>query len=65
MPPSSSLEDSMRDLCARAVAAKSEEEQFLILRQLQSAIREQIQRLRLMAAEEIPRTFGGESKAAD
>ena len=63
--PSSNLEDRIRDLCGLAVAAKSEEELFPILRQLQSAIREQIQRLRLMAAEEIPRTFGGESKAAD
>ena len=64
MPPPS-LEVRIRALCALAIAAKDDEELSPILLQLQSALAEQIYRLRLMAAEEIPRVFGNESKAAD
>ena len=64
MPPANS-DDRIRDLCTQAVAAKTEAELLPILAQLQSAITEQIRRIRLMAAEEIPRAFTRDSKAAD
>ena len=64
MPPANS-DDRIRDLCTQAVAAKTEAELLPILAQLQSAITEQIRRIRLMAAEEISRAFRSDSKAAD
>jgi len=64
MPPLNS-EDRVRELCARATAAKTDAELLPVLLQLQSAIAEQIRRIRLIAAKEIPRAFRSNSKAAD
>ena len=64
MPPPS-LEVRIRALCALAIATNDEAELSPILLQLQAAVAEQIYRLRLLAAEQIPRVFGSESKAAD
>jgi hypothetical protein len=44
------LEDRIRELCARVVAAKSFDELNLILPELRSAIHQAIQRVRLRAA---------------
>jgi hypothetical protein len=64
MPPSS-LEDRVRELCAQAVAAKTEAELGVVLPQLQAAIRDHIRRLRAVAVEAIPEAFGRDSNAAD
>jgi len=64
MPPTT-REDRVRELCARAAATKTETELTAILLQLQSVIREQIQNLRAIAAEEIPRAFGSDIRAAN
>ena len=64
MPPLNS-EDRVRELSARATAAKTDAELLPVLLQLQSAIAEQIRRIRLIAAKEIPRAFRSNSKAAD
>jgi hypothetical protein len=64
MPPSS-LEDRVRELCAQAVAAKTETELLVVLPQLQAAIRDHIRYLRALAAEVIPEAFGRDSNAAD
>ena len=50
-------EDQVRELCALAAATKTEAELTAILLQLQSVIREPIQNLRAIAAEEIPRAI--------
>ena len=64
MPPSS-LEERVQDLCAQAIAAKSQAELDLILPQLQAAIRDHIRYLRAVAVEAIPEAFGRDSNAAD
>ena len=58
-------EDQVRQLCALAAATKTEAELTAILLQLQSVIREQIQNLSAIAAEEIPRAFGNDSTTAN
>ena len=58
MPPSS-LEDRVRELCAQAVASKTEAELRVVLPQLQAAIRDHIRYLRAIAVEVIPEAFGG------
>ena len=63
MPPSS-LEDRVRELCAQAVAAKTEAEVNAILPQLRSAINAHIRYLRAIAVEAIPEVFGRDSNAA-
>jgi hypothetical protein len=64
MPPSS-LEDRVRELCAQAVAAKTEAEMRVVLPQLQAAISDQIRYVRAIAVEVIPEAFGNDGKAAD
>ena len=61
----SSLEDRVRELCAQAVAAKTEAELRVVLPQLQAAIRDHIRYLRAIAVEVIPEAFGRDSNAAD
>ncbi len=63
MPPSS-LEQRVQDLCAQAIAAKSQAELDLILPKLQAAIRDHIRYVRAIALETIPEAFGKDSKAA-
>jgi hypothetical protein len=64
MPPSS-LEDRVRELCAQAIATKSEAEMRVLLPQLQAAIHDHIRYLRAIAVEAIPEAFGHDSNAAD
>ncbi len=64
MPPSS-LEDRVRELCAQAVAAKTETELRVVLPQLRAAIHDHIRYLRALAVEVIPEAFGRDSNAAD
>jgi predicted DNA-binding transcriptional regulator YafY len=61
----SGLEDRVHQLCAQAIAAKSEPELRSILPQLRQAIRDHIRYCRALAVEVIPEAFGGDSKAAD
>jgi hypothetical protein len=63
MPPSS-LEDRVRELCAQAVAAKTEADLGIVLPQLQAAIRDHILYLRAIALDAIPEAFGRDSNAA-
>jgi hypothetical protein len=63
MPPSS-LEDRVRELCAQAVAAKTEADLGIVLPQLQGAIRDHILYLRAIALDVIPEAFGRDSDAA-
>ena len=63
MPPSS-LADRVRDLCAQAVAAKSEAELDAIMPELQAAIRDHIRYLRAIALETVPEAFRNQSKTA-
>jgi hypothetical protein len=64
MPPSS-LEDRVQDLCAQAIAAKSQAELDLILPKLQAAIQDHLRYVRAIAVEAIPEAFGRDSNAAD
>ena len=64
MPPSS-LEDRIRLLCDRAIAAKTQTELDAILPDLRAAIRDHIRYVRDVALETIPEVFGNGSKAAD
>jgi hypothetical protein len=59
MPPSS-LEERVQDLCAQAIAAKSQAELEIILPQLQASIRDHIRYVRIIAAD----AFGRDSNAA-
>ena len=61
---SSSLEDHIRLLTDRAVAAKSQNELEAILPELKAAIRDHIRYVRAIAVETVPEVFGKESKAA-
>jgi hypothetical protein len=61
----SGLEDRIRQLCAQAIAAKSEAELQFISPQLRKAIRDHIRYCRALAVEVIPEAFGGDSNAAD
>jgi len=62
---SSSLEDRIRLLTDRAIAAKTQSELDVILPELKAAIGDQIRYLRAIAVETIPEVFGTQSKAAD
>lgn len=64
MPPSN-LEDCIRLLTDRAIAAKSQRELDAILPQLKAAIRDHIRHVRAIAVEAIPEVFGTRSNAAD
>ena len=61
---SSSLEDRIRLLTDRAIAAKSQEELAAILPELKAAIRDHIRYLRAIAVETVPEAFGMSSKMA-
>jgi hypothetical protein len=63
MPPSS-LEDRIRLLTDRAIAAKTQSELDAILPELKAAIRDHIRYLRAIAVETIPEAFGRRSKEA-
>jgi len=62
MPPSS-LEERVRELCAQAVAAKTEAELRVVLPQLQVAIHDHIRYVRAIAVEAIPQAFGSDSRS--
>lgn len=61
----SSLQDRVHELCAQAVAAKSDAELEIILPQLRAAIRDHIRYMRAIALEVVPEAFRGDSNAAD
>ena len=61
---SPSLQERVRLLCERAVAAKTQSELDKIIPELQAAIRDHIRYLRVMALETIPEAFGTGRKAA-
>jgi hypothetical protein len=61
---SSSLEDHIRLLTDRAIAAKSQNELEAILPELKAAIRDHIRYVRAIAVETVPEVFGTESKTA-
>jgi len=62
---SSSLEDRIRLLTDQAIAAKTQCEVDAILQELNSAIRDHVRYLRVIAVEMIPEAFRPESNAAD
>ncbi len=64
MPPSS-LEDRVRLLCDRAIAAKTQAELDAVIPELKAAIRDHIRYVRAIAVETIPEAFGTRSNAAD
>jgi len=55
---SSSLEDHIRLLTDRAIAAKSQNELEAILPELKAAIRDHIRYVRAIAVETVPEVFG-------
>jgi hypothetical protein len=61
----SGLEDRVRQLCAQAIAAKSDAELEIILPQLRAAIRDHIRYMRAIALEVVPEAFGSDGNAAD
>jgi hypothetical protein len=61
---SSSLEDRIRLLTARAIAAKTETELNAILPELKAAIRDHIRYVRAIVVETIPEVFGPQNKTA-
>jgi hypothetical protein len=61
---SSSLEDRIRLLTDRAIAAKTEAELDTILPELKAAIRDHIRYVRAVVIETIPEAFGTHSKSA-
>jgi hypothetical protein len=61
---SSSLEDHIRLLTDRAIAAKSQNELEAILPELKAAIGDHIRYVRAIAVETVPEVFGTESKTA-
>jgi hypothetical protein len=61
---SSSLEDRIRLLTDRAIAARTETELDTILPELKAAIRDHIRYLRAIAVETVPEVFGKDSKTA-
>jgi hypothetical protein len=64
MPPPN-LEDRIRLLTDRAIAAKSQSELDAILPDLKAAIRDHIRYVRAIVVETIPEVFGSRSNAAD
>jgi hypothetical protein len=63
MPPTS-LEDRIRLLTDRAIAAKSQSELDAILPELKTAIRDHIRNVRAVVVETIPEVFGRRGKPA-
>ena len=63
MPPSS-LEERVRVLCERAIAAKTQEELNATIPELKAAIRDHIRYVRAVAIKTIPGAFGVRSDAA-
>jgi hypothetical protein len=61
---SSSLEDRIRLLTDRAIAAKTQCELDAILPELKAAITDHIRYLRAIAVETVPEAFGTRSKTA-
>lgn len=61
---SSSLEDRVRLLTDRAIAAKTQSELDAILPELKAAIRDYIRYLRAIAVETVPEAFRTHSKKA-
>jgi hypothetical protein len=61
---SSSLEDRIRLLTDRAIAAKTQSELDAILPELKAAIRDYIRYLRAIAVETVPEAFGTNKTAA-
>jgi hypothetical protein len=61
---SSSLEDRIRLLTDRAIAAKTETELDAILPELKAAIRDHIRYVRAIVVETIPEVFGPQNKTA-
>jgi hypothetical protein len=61
---SSSLEDRIRLLTDRAIAAKTQSELDAVLPELKAAIRDHIRYLRAIAVETIPEAFGKSKTAA-
>jgi hypothetical protein len=61
---SSSLEDRIRFLTDRAIAAKTQSELDAILPKLKTGIRDHIRYVRAIAVETIPEAFGPGKKAA-
>ena len=61
---SSSLEDRIRLLTDRAIAAKTQSELNTILPELKAAIRDHIRYVRAVVVETIPEAFGTLSKSA-
>jgi hypothetical protein len=61
---SSSLEDRIRLLTDRAIAAKTQNELDAILPELKAAIRDHIRYLRAIAVETVPEAFGTQRKTA-
>jgi hypothetical protein len=62
---SSSLEDRIRLLTDRAIAAKTQSQLDAILPELKAAIRDHVRYLRVIAVETIPEAFGRDTNAAD
>ena len=62
--PSSSLEERVRVLCERAIAAKTQEELNATIPELKAAIRDHMRYVRAVAIKTIPGTFGVRSDAA-
>jgi hypothetical protein len=60
----SSLEDRIRLLTDRAIAAKTQSELDAILPELKAAIRDHIRYVRAIVVETIPEAFGTQSKTA-
>lgn len=58
------IEDRIRELCARAIAAQNEEALEKALSELNALIRVNIYNVRVMAAAEIPRLFKAMKDAA-
>lgn len=56
--PPSSLEERVRVLCDKAIAAKTQAELDAILPELKAAVRDHIRHVRAMAIETIPEAFG-------
>ena len=62
--PPTNLEDRVRVLCDRAIAAKTPAELEIIMPKLKAAIRDHIRYVRTLALETIPEAFGTRNDAA-
>jgi len=62
LPPR--LEDRVRELCDRAIAAQTQAELDVVLPELKAAIKDHIRYVRAIALETIPAAFGSRDDAA-